>query len=452
MVNGWRKPAGFWPTPAGLRRPFAHKVNVPFSKRRATMARRWVCAGVLAVLMAAVARMPLAGARETSLPKEGNSVAAGKVLVSDVIIQGNRRMTAEQIKVRLRTQASKEYNPSTVDEDVRELYKTQQFSNIRTLVQEDGPGKVKIFFLFLDMRNPIQKITFQGAKHIKEEYLRNLTGLRLGGPLNPNLNKLGCQKILEEYEERGRPFAQCTLVKGSDANDTEVLYRITEGPKAKVRDIQFTGNTFINSARLTRKMHSSSQWSASLGGTYNKKMADRDVRELIAFYRASGYPDVRVSLETQKSSNGCEATLIFHIQEGLRHRNQDATPTIGAVTQPSEQCDVLLSCKAGPFLDQRRSEEPSSVRIGQILVSGNKRISSESIRAHIPLSPGQVLTSSDLRQAEKMLAELGLFVVDPTTGIHPTIAVVDSEDDSAVKDIRILVKEKKAKRTSFKAP
>jgi outer membrane protein assembly factor BamA len=145
-------------------------------------------------------------------------------------------------------------------------------------------------------------------------------------------------------------------------------------------------------------------------------------------------------------------TLVFHVQEGLRHRNKDATPTIGAVTQPSEQCDVLLSCKVGLFLDQRRSEEPSSVRIGQILVSGNKRISSESIRAHIPLSPGQVLTSSDLRQAEKMLAELGLFVVDPTTGIHPTIAVVDSEDDSAVKDIRILVKEKKAKRTSFKAP
>jgi len=59
------------------------------------------------------------------------------------------------------------------------------------------------------------------------------------------------------------------------------------------------------------------------------------------------------------------------------------------------------------------------------------------------------LTYPELKQAEKMLAELG-GVVDPATGVHPTITVIDSENDDAHKDILITVQEKKAKRASAK--
>src|SRR5690242_19722638 len=70
----------------------------PFSIWRETMSRRLLPVGVLMVLMSAG---PLI------LPAR----AAEKLLVSDVIIQGNRRTSTEQIKVRLHTQAGKEYDP-----------------------------------------------------------------------------------------------------------------------------------------------------------------------------------------------------------------------------------------------------------------------------------------------------------------------------------------------------
>jgi outer membrane protein assembly factor BamA len=246
----------------------------------------------------------------------------------------------------------------------------------------------------------VQKVTFQGAKHIKESDLREITGIKAGMPVNPRLNQVGCRKILDKYAEMGRSFSSCQLVKGGDPGDTEVIYQITEGPKVKVRDIQFTGNTFVRGSRLMQKCAAT-----PIGGTYNKQNVESAIDDFVALYQSFGYRDVKVSLETQRSADGGEITLFFHVQEGKRSRPQTQTK-----------------------------------RVGQIFLVGNERISAESILAHVPLYPGQVLTYPELRQAEKTLAKLGLFVVDPANGIRPTITVADR--DGVYKDLVITVKEK----------
>jgi outer membrane protein assembly complex protein YaeT len=406
--------------------------------------------------------------------------ASGKVVVSDIIIQGSQRMTAEQIKVRLRTQVGKHYNPAALDDDVRDLYKTQQFSNIRTLVQEDGPGQVKIFFVLRDLPSVVQKVTFQGAKHIKEDELLNITGVRKGQPLNPNLNRQGCQRIMEKYEEQGRSFSHCALVKGGELGDTEVIYAITEGPKVKVRDIQFIGNSFVSGARLATKVKSTSQWFHLIGGTYNKQMAEADANELIKYFRAFGYPDVRVALETQRSPDGSEVTLIFHIQEGQRYRIQDVPQVVGLKSIPHEQLEALSTYKAGDWLDQGKIdadvarikayygyngqdvqvqpievwskdvpgvctvqyqvEERPVARVGQIFIIGNTRTRQNVILRQVPLFPGQILTYPDLQLAENNLKRLGIFT-SGQDGPAPTVKVIEDGSDSPFRDIRVDVNE-----------
>ncbi len=410
---------------------------------------------------------------------------AGKVLVSDVIIQGNQRMTTEQIKVKLRTQVGKEYNPAALDDDVRDLYKLQQFKSINTFVVDDGPGSVKIFFRISDLPSLVQKVTFLGAKHIKEDELRNITGVKAGQPLNPNVNRQGCLKIVEKYEEQGRSFSHCALVKGGELGDTEIIYEITEGVKVKVADIQFIGNSFVSGARLATKIHSSSQWFHFIGGTYNKQMAEADIIELIKYFRAFGYPDVKVSLETQRSADGLEVTLIFHIQEGQRYRIQDVPQVIGPKSLPHEQLEALSAVKAGDWLDQAKVEgdvnrikayygymgqdvqvQPIEVwnkdvpgvctvqyqveehpvaRVGQVFIIGNTRTRQNVILRQVPLFPGQILTYPDLQLAENNLKRLGIFTGGGggggQDGAPPSVKVMNPEDDSIYKDIRIDVNE-----------
>ncbi len=304
------------------------------------MVKRWIIGGVWVVLVAAGL-----WACGRSLRAE-KPAASGKVLISDIIISGNQRVSAEKIKAHLHTQIGKEYNPSVVEDDVRELYKTHKFSNITTFLQDDGRGKAKIFFALREKPNMVRKVTFLGAKHIKEEELRKTVGIDPGMPLNPNLNLKGCQYILAKYEEMGRSFSHCKLIQGSDLTDTEVVYQITEGPKVKVRDIRFTGNTFVKGDRLKTHLKT------LIGGVYNKQTAEADIETLCNYYRGFGFIDVRVSLESQRSTNGKEATLIFHMQEGLRYRVADKAELVAPKSLPRKHLQDLMKIGEGDYLNE----------------------------------------------------------------------------------------------------
>lgn len=400
------------------------------------MPKRWIMGGIWAVWL-------LYGERVTAQEAD----PPGKLFVHEVRIVGNKRMSTEQIQALLHIKSGEEYTTELVEKDVRDLYKTNQFSNIQTWVKPNKTDSATIYFVVREMPISVQRISFLGAKHIKETELRNLVGISLNTPINPTLIRRGCEKIIARYEEMSRPFAQCVLVKGNDLSDTEVIYQITEGPKVTVRDIQFTGNTFVCSARLLTRLQSAKE-SASVDKTYNELQIKNHISELCNFYRRFGYRDVRISPEIKRcDENGSTVTLIFHIQEGKRYHSESEN-------EPA----VYFSGYDGPEFVFGTPEESAthneeivgekSTRIGQIRVVGNKRISTESILAHIPLVPGQIVSDGQLRQVEKKLAALNLFVVDEAKGIYPTITVVDSENDGKQKALLINVKEKTISKTS----
>jgi RNA polymerase sigma factor (sigma-70 family) len=83
----------------------------------------------------------------------------------------------------------------------------------------------------------------------------------------------------------------------------------------------------------------------------------------------------------------------------------------------------------------KREEKPPA-RVGQIFITGNKKIPDEVILDQVPLFPGQVLSYPDLRIFEKNLARhKGLKS-------NPTVTVIEREGDGVFKDIQITVEEK----------
>src|SRR5205085_772116 len=97
------------------------------------------------------------------------------------------------------------------------------------------------------------------------------------------------------------------------------VFRITEGPKVKVRDISFTGNNFAYSPVLKTHIHSSSKF-LFIGGTFNQAMVEADAAELLKYYRRFGFFDARVARELRYTADGKEVTVTFHIEEGVRYR------------------------------------------------------------------------------------------------------------------------------------
>jgi outer membrane protein assembly complex protein YaeT len=429
------------------------------------------CAGVLAGLL-------LAG-----LACLAQSPAAQ--VVSDVIIQGNRLVPTEEIKNRIKTRPGVTYNANTVQEDVRTLYATHQFGNVYADKQDDGPGKVKVLFYIRDYPSVVEKVEYQGAKHFSKDDLEGVAHIRVGSPLNPIANKVACQAIVRKYQEEGRPFASCTLIKGSDPRDSEVIFNITEGPKVKVHDIQFTGNSFVSSGVLRTHVNSSRGilGLGLIGGEYRPGLVDADASELVKYYRSFGFHDVRVAREVRWLPNGRQVVLVFHINEGVRYRLQ-APPTVeGVKCMPTETLQALGKVKANDFYDQHKIdgdiatikdymghlgrdvkatvqpvysrenpgvvtvhyevEETQPSYVGQIIIIGNERTKQNVILRQIPLYPGQLLTYPDKVVAERNLARLNIFEVSPDGGVRPTLTILDdpANPNNPVKDILVTVQE-----------
>jgi outer membrane protein assembly complex protein YaeT len=408
--------------------------------------------------------------------------APGRVLVSDVLIQGNRLVPTEQVRSLLKTRPGSEYVPEVVQEDVRALYTSRQFVNAYANKEDDGPDRVKVIFHVRDYPNRVEKVTYLGRHAISQDDLDALTNVRKDAPLNPIANKGACRNIVRKYNEEGYPFAGCVLVKGGDPNDTEVVFQITEGPKVKVRDIAFTGNTFVRSEVLRTHINTSRKV-LFLGGTFNPALVDADTNELMKYYRSFGYLDVRVGRELQYTPDGREVTVTFHIQEGVRYRVKDRPSVHGVRCMPHEQLEVLSKVQPGEFYSQAtldadvarikdylghegrkveakvvpvysteapgvvtvnfEIEETAPKRVGQIIIVGNERTKMNVIVRQIPLYPGQLLSFPELRVAERNLARLNIFETSPDGAVRPMVKAIDNDrfPDSPVKDILVTVQE-----------
>ena len=107
-----------------------------------------------------------------------------RVLVADVIIQGSKNIPVEQLVARI-NRAGAEFNAATEGDDVRTLYDTGQFKDVRATHRQEPDRHITVYFFVQDHPNLVEEVIFQGTKHMKPEDLEKLTGIRKGGRSAP---------------------------------------------------------------------------------------------------------------------------------------------------------------------------------------------------------------------------------------------------------------------------
>ncbi len=416
----------------------------------------------------------------TCFAQAPSAATAGRVMVADVLVQGNRLVPTAQIMAQIKTRVGVVYDADKVQEDCRTLSATRQFANVNVDVKPTPDGKITVIFTVQDQANLVQHIIYNGAKHLgrTDEDINSLTGLRVGMPLDPVTNKLACKAIIGKLTEDGRPFASCQLVKGDKVGDTDVIFNIGEGPVVKISSVSCTGNTFVASSVLLTHVQSSHAILGILGGKLNAAMVEGDIGKLEEYYKSFGYLDVHVSRELHWNDDGLTAALIFHVQEGQRYQVKDKPHVSGARSFPPEQLEQLTGVKAGQFYSQADVDkdvarikdyfgatgrearvqmapiidqstpgvvqvqyevvERPPARVGQVFIVGNTRTQDHVILNQVPEFPGQLLTYPDLRVAKRNLERLGIF---KPGSVEVTAQDDPNNPDSEYKNIFINLEE-----------
>jgi len=404
-------------------------------------------------------------------------------LVADVIPQGLRLVPTAKVMSLIHTRPGNEYSDETVREDVRRLYDTHSFSDIRVQLNTLPDKRVVVYFWFRELPGVIREIIFKGANHMSKDDLEQATGLRKGAPLNPVANQLACQAIVRRYLEKGRIFASVDLIEGDKPEDSRVVFSITEGPVVRVSKIEFVGNTFEGDAVLRTHVDSSQEFlGLALGAKYNADESDHDVKKLEEYYRSFGFFDVVIRREVQWDEDQRHVRLIFHIHEGNRYKVGNVDVVRNSVMSSKELME-LAKIHPGEVYNKLNSdvtknrfqnaygyrgyyptiiervayreqepgkvdvfyefeEKPTQSRVGEVKIVGNTVTKDYVIRRQLfGLNPGQILEWPNVKVAEANLARLNIFEMKPEQGIRPTVTILDPDSDSPYKDVLVSVQE-----------
>jgi hypothetical protein len=245
-----------------------------------------------------------------------------------------------------------------------------------------------------ETRPIIKEIKYTGLKHATLHEINTLTGLRLGGVLDPKDNQHACLLIAEHLNKMGRPFATVDLVKGGKEGDDTVEFSITEGPKVQIREVEFTGNSFVSAGVLRTHLSANPR---------SQTVIAADIKQLVEYYRSFGFQDVLITHELKWTADCREATVIFHIEERNRSPLTDQPRIESPRSGSPDELDRLCNAKPGkPLADPKGTcevvyqvEDRPVPREAQIIIIGNEKIGQVRIITQVPLCPEAILSYPD---------------------------------------------------------
>src|SRR5262249_51403600 len=92
------------------------------------------------------------------------------------------------------------------------------------------------------------------------------------------------------------------------------------------------------------------------------------------------------------------------------------------------RASIATICLAALFFSPNNAEAKRKriAYVGEIRIVGNSVTQDRVIRqALVGIEPGQILRPRRLKVAEKKLAAMGLFMIDPVRGIRPRVWILD---------------------------
>lgn len=390
-----------------------------------------------------------------------------RINVAAVRLKGRYSASESRIRAKLQTREGRQFDPATVQADVRQLLSSGLCYDVKTY-RDDTPNGIVITFELFEQPT-VQYIEFSGNK-VREKTLLKKCELSVGQPLSRYRVEEAKRKLEEFYRGRGNSFVEVEIQEGTKDGDMGAVFVIDEGPRQRIRWTKFEGNTIASDSRLRTQIDSKPGILWLFKGQVDTDVIDEDVDKLISYYRSLGFFRARIRKEMQFDEDNEWLTLTFHIDEGPRYairsisfngnrvfREQDLLAT--TKTAPGDFFDlkrmntdvralkdtygangyIKANVQATPQFDEEPGqldlvyeiEEGSQYRVGSIIVNidGDNPHTKHTVALNrINMREGDIINGRALRSSEVRLQRSQLFENGPMGG--PQISVVPRDDGS----------------------
>jgi outer membrane protein insertion porin family len=262
---------------------------------------------------------------------------------------------------------------ATILEDFKRLWATSFLDDLSIEVQDYvfTNGVVgKLVTYHMEERERVKVVSYEGTKKIDrtkiDEKLREEgIQLRLDSFLDTGTVRRVESVLRDMMAEQGYQAAQVSHVITPVAGGPKlvnVTFNIQDGPKVKIRDVEWLGNEDVGDGTLTRKMKENKPRGLlgfiTGGGTYKEAALEEDFARVVEHYRNKGYimarvgqPEIKV-LEDTADGETRWVQLRVPVTEGERYRVDEFTFEGNKVVN-AEALRPLFKVKKGEYYSEK---------------------------------------------------------------------------------------------------
>src|SRR6056300_1261011 len=366
--------------------------------------------------------------------------------INKIIVNGEKRLSESFILNYLPNYPNTRFTNEVLDDFIKNLYKTEFFSNIKLDVQG------KILVINLEEFPIINQITFSGNDLLENKELSEIVSIKSRDVLNLENLKIAVERIRQEYQRLGRYLAQINIKKNIlSEGRVNINFDIDEGSLLVVKNVNFIGNKNFSDRELKSTITTKEDaWYKIFGS--NKFVLERleyDKEKLKKFYNERGYIDFKViSAKGDLLPNISGFNINFILMEGQRYKINE----LDFISTSIKDIDKNLlfeniSIKKDDFFDSRALdhsidklvsffenkgynfinvvpsikkendlvnikfsiEEGNAKFINRINIVGNTRTNDSVIRRELNFFEGDPFNKSDLTYSINSLNRLGYF-------------------------------------------
>lgn len=343
---------------------------------------------------------------------------------------------------------------------------------------EAREAEERLILVFVVRERPfITQVDFVGNAKFKASELLKETELSAGSPINEYLLSEAKREIERKYREAGYAHATVEIDRQVLEEEQRVLFRVSEGPRVKIRKLAFEGNAAFSDRRLSSKIETATYIWIFRTGAFDEETVQRDVAALKQYYVDRGYLNAEVGYRAEVAENGRDMTVVFQINEGLQHHIKSVRYAGNTVFDNDRIASFMKSAVGGPIdadvlkTDRRQivteygtlgyiyaevttthvfDEEDGYVhltvqiregeqyRLGRIEIRGNRRTKDKVVRRELRFYPEELYNSEEAKKAEQRLVETRLFseaTITPqgeTPGVRDALVEVAEADSTTI--------------------
>lgn len=372
-------------------------------------------------------------------------------LINAIEIQGLKRIDESAVKAKITQKVGEPISQEKTNEDIKSIFKIGYFEDVRAEI-EPFEGGIKLIYVVKE-KPTIVKIDLQGNEEFDDSKLKEKLTITTGAIADAVLIQDNANKLRMFYEEEGYWLSRIVpVIKKIGPDEVSLTYQIQEGPKIKIKRINFEGNKAMSAGKIKKAMETKEWWLFSFitsSGYYQNDRMDADIERIRNLYFDHGYIQVAVGEpEIRFTNDGKGMIITIPISEGDQYTVSSVEVTGNEVFDDTEIKKLITLTPGEPFSKKTlrkdifsiselysengyalvtvtpdlipdeseklvkvnlKIDEGDRYRIGRIEIFGNTRTRDKVIRREVKLDEGDIYNSTLLKRSYERINNLNFF-------------------------------------------